>query len=36
MVPDVGGEMTTGDQECADSGREVLIDQKPHAGGLSG
>jgi hypothetical protein len=32
----VDGMMPSGDQEWTDSGREVLIDQKPHAGGPSG
>lgn len=36
VVANVGGVMPTSDQQCANSGREVLIDQKPHAGGLSG
>jgi hypothetical protein len=36
MVSNVSGVMATSDQERADSWREVLIDQEPHAGGLSG
>jgi hypothetical protein len=32
----VGGMMSSGNQQWTDSRREVLIDQEPHAGGLSG